>query len=261
MNAEEYLSRIATVLSEVSTDIAGLRLLQRRQLLNVPFENLDIHWHRRITIDLERFYQKIVVERRGGFCYELNGLFNELLLEFGFETRLLSARVSDGSGGFSPEYDHLAILVMIGEMQYLADVGFGAFTVEPLQVAADVEQTDEAGTFVIRRFDEGYFEVAKMESGEWKSEYIFRPIGHDLAEFAARCDWHQTSPESHFMQRKVCSLLTPGGRKTLTDLKYIVTTGDAKVETPVASEAEFDEILLREFGIVRRGASVDAVLA
>jgi N-hydroxyarylamine O-acetyltransferase len=157
--------------------------------------------------------------------------------------------VSDGRGGFSDEYDHLAILVLIGEMQYLADVGFGAFTAEPLQFVADIEQEDEAGTFLIRQLAGEYFEVAKKDGGEWKSEYKFRPFGHDLSEFASMCEFHQTSPVSHFTQGKVCSLMTLEGRKTLTDAKFIVTADGEKSETPVGSDAEFDEILIREFGI------------
>ena len=133
MNTSKYLARIGLENPVAIADIYNLKLLQRQHLLNVPFENLDIHWQRPIALDTERFYRKIVEENRGGYCYELNGLFNELLRESGFETRLLSACVSDGKGGFSDEYDHLAILVIIGEMQYLADVGFGAFAAEPLQ--------------------------------------------------------------------------------------------------------------------------------
>ena len=119
MNTEKYLARIGLENPVAIADIYNLRLLQRQHLLNVPFENLDIHWRRPIVLDTEYFYRKIVEQNRGGFCYELNGLFNELLRESGFETRLLSARVSDGRGSFSDEFDHLAILVMIGEMQFL----------------------------------------------------------------------------------------------------------------------------------------------
>src|SRR5438874_7017815 len=142
MNIEKYLARIGMEGVGVVPDIAGLKLLQRQHLLNVPFENLDIHWKRPITMDTGSFYKKIINGNRGGFCYELNGLFNELLRETGFETRLLSARVADGSGNFSPEFDHLSILVIMGEMQYLADVGFGAFAAEPLKFVADVDQSD-----------------------------------------------------------------------------------------------------------------------
>jgi N-hydroxyarylamine O-acetyltransferase len=249
MNSEKYLARIGLENPVAIADIYNLKLLQRQHLLNVPFENLDIHWRRPIVLDTERFYRKIVEENRGGFCYELNGLFNELLRESGFETRLLSARVGDGKGGFSEEFDHLAILVIIGEMQYLADVGFGAFSAEPLQFVPDIEQQDDAGEFIIRLLDGEYFEVAKRDGGEWKSEYKFKPFGRDLSEFAGMCDFHQASPLSHFTKGKVCSIMTLDGRKTLTDSKFIITAGGEKTESAVSSEEEFDRILLREFEI------------
>lgn len=251
MNVEKYLARIGMDSTGAVPDYAHLKLLQRQHLLNVPFENLDIHWDIPIRLDIASFYRKIIDGNRGGFCYELNGLFNELLRELGFKTRLLSARVADREKNFSPEFDHAAILVIIGEMQYIADVGFGAFSAEPLQFVPDLEQQDAAGVFVIRRCDREYFEVARQEDSGWKSEYMFKPLGHDLSEFCERCLWQQTSPQSHFTQKRVCSLMTLNGRKTLTDDKFILTEGDERTETPIVSENEFESVLLSQFGITR----------
>jgi len=250
LNVDKYLARIGMDKAGVMADIAGLKMLQRQQLLNVPFENLDIHWQRPITLEIDAFFRKIVEENRGGFCYELNGLFDELLRELGFVTRLLSARVATEDGDFTDEYDHAAILVIIGEMQYLADVGFGAFSAEPLKFVPELEQTDAAGVFMVRRHDAEYFEVAKQVDVGWKAEYMFKPLGHDLSEFEDRCEWQQTSTDSHFTRNKICSIMTLTGRKTLTDDKFIVTNGNVRIETPV-SDAEFDTILLREFGLTK----------
>jgi Arylamine N-acetyltransferase len=249
INAKEYLARIGAENLGSVADTNTLRMLQRQHLLNVPFENLDIHWSRPITLDTDLFYRKIVKENRGGFCYELNGLFNELLREIGFSTRLISARVGDGKGNFSDEYDHMAILVIIGEMYHLTDVGFGAFTAWPLQFIPDIEQHDETGVFIIKPFRDDYFEVAKKENEVWRSEYIFKPLGRDLSEFATRCEFQQTSPESHFTKNKICSLMTIDGRKTLTDTKFIMTKDGTKTEAEIDSDEEFDRILMSEFGI------------
>lgn len=248
MNKEKYLSRIGISGKTLSSNLETLRLLQRHHLLHVPFENLDIHWKRPIVLDTGRFYEKIVGRQRGGFCYELNGLFNELLREIGFATTLVSARVADGKGGFGPEYDHAAIIVAFGETEYLADVGFGAFTTEPLRFVLDEEQQDEAGIFVIRQFEDGY-EVAKKDGEEWRSEYIFKQLRRELSEFAEMCDFQQYSPESHFTKGKVCSLLTENGRKTLTDKSFTTTIGEKKMETPIGSDEEFARFLMREFSI------------
>ncbi len=133
MNKKSYLNRIGIEKTDVAADLENLKFLQRRHLLTVPFENLDIPWKRPIDLDGNRFYEKIVKEKRGGFCYELNGLFYELLQEIGFQSKMISARVGDEAGKFSAEYDHLAIITQIGDDEYLVDVGFGKFTAEPLK--------------------------------------------------------------------------------------------------------------------------------
>jgi N-hydroxyarylamine O-acetyltransferase len=249
MNTKDYLRRIGIDETDLEPTAENLKFLQRQHLLNVPFENLDIHWKRPILLDTTRFYQKIVGEKRGGFCYELNASFNELLRSLGFQTRIVSARVSIGDGNFTGEYAHLAIVVTIGESEFLADVGFGSFTAAPLRVACDLEQQDDTGAFVVRRSDDGYLEVAKKEDETWRSEYIFKPLGRDLSEFADACVYQQTSPESHFTKNKICSLMTADGRKSLTDTKFIETRNGEKFETEVRSGEEFDQILHREFNI------------
>jgi N-hydroxyarylamine O-acetyltransferase len=254
MDVEAYLNRIGVKREDATLDFAGLARLQRQHLLNIPFENLDIHWKRPIVLDSERFFHKIVGEGRGGFCYELNGLFNELLNSIGFETHLVSARVSTGGGNFSNEYAHAAIIARAGSGDYLVDVGFGAFTAGPLKMVLNTEQEDATGTYVVRERTDLYLMVLKKEGDDWKAEYTFVPLRRELAEFAGMCDFHQTSPESHFTRGKVCSLMTAGGRKTLTDQKFIVTSGAEKTEADVGSEEEFEEILEREFGIKRAEA-------
>ena len=102
---------------------------------------------------------------------------------------------------------------------------------------------------MIEKFDEEYFKVSKKDGGGWKSEYIFKDLKRDLAEFTEMCEFHQTSPESHFTQGKVCSLMTADGRKTLTDKKFIETKNGQKTETDVNSEEDFYLILAREFRI------------
>ncbi|NOT46740.1 MAG: acetyltransferase, partial [Acidobacteria bacterium] len=112
MNTAKYLARIGAEPDHLEPNSETLRFLQRKHLLTVPFENLDIHWKRPIVLNTEKFYKKIVGEKRGGFCYELNGLFNALLISLGFQTRLISARVFNGTT-HGPEYDHAAIIVTI----------------------------------------------------------------------------------------------------------------------------------------------------
>ncbi len=249
MNKEKYFSRIGIEKTDIAPSLENLKLLQKQHLLHVPFENLNIHWKRAIVLDTKAILQKILEENRGGFCYELNGLFYKLLAEIGFRSKMISARVSNGKGEFGAEFDHLAILTEIDGEEYLVDVGFGSFTAEPLKFVLDAEQKDENGVFLIRKFDENYFEVVTKDGDEWKSEYIFTTLPRDLAEFAEMCHFHQTSPESHFTRNKIFSLMTKDGRKTLTDSKFIETKGGQKNECLINSVEEFNRILEREFGL------------
>ncbi len=251
MNWDRYLSRIGLSLRDVKTDAKGLKLLQREHLLHVPFENLDIHWQRPIVLDTEKFYLKIVAEKRGGFCYELNGLFYGLLQEIGFRTRLVSARPFGDANGFGPEFDHAAIIVSLGEKEYLVDVGFGDFAAGPLEIAYGTEQIDREGTFRINSVENGSFIVEKKDGIEWRPEYMFGTQRRELTEFTEMCDFQQYSPDSHFKKGKICSLMTTDGRKTLTDKKFIVTSKGVITENTVESENEFETILWREFNIQR----------
>ena len=164
----------------------------------VPFENLDIHLGVPIELSVPVFFEKIVTRRRGGFCYELNGLFAWLLAELGFRVQLLSARVA-GPNGLSPEFDHMLILVEHDE-RWIADVGFGDSFLEPLQITTDPHDdadgyslVEDAGTWTMRRRRDGIVE----------SQYVFTTIPHPLSDFEPRCRFQQTSPESHFTQKTI----------------------------------------------------------
>src|SRR5574341_1486100 len=107
MDTAAYLSRIGYQ-GTLRPDYETLRGLQAAHMYAVPFENLDIvPLHRNIELDLESLWDKIVTRRRGGFCYELNGLFAWLLQQVGFVVRYLNARVFDKQGVASIDFDHL----------------------------------------------------------------------------------------------------------------------------------------------------------
>src|SRR6266511_6128170 len=132
MKVQTYLERI-NYDGPVEPSAETLRWLQVAHLLAVPFENLSIHAHEPIVPDDHALFRKIVSRRRGGFCYELNGLFAALLRAIGFEVVILSAQVANADGQFSPDFDHMALLVTVDE-PWLVDVGFGDSFVEPLSL-------------------------------------------------------------------------------------------------------------------------------
>jgi N-hydroxyarylamine O-acetyltransferase len=230
-----YLARIGYAGAREPT-IEALRAIHRAHLHAVPFENLDIHIGRPIRLDREAFFRKIVGERRGGFCYELNGLFAELLVSLGFQVSLLSARVAREAGGFGPAFDHVALLVHAGG-RWLADVGFGRSFHEPLAIDAPLDE--EAEGFVYRVAGAGgELRVESRRAGsEARPEYAFTLDPQPLEAFAGMCEHHQTSPASHFTQKVVCTLPTPRGRVTLSGRALIETAGEERRETTLDGDA------------------------
>jgi N-hydroxyarylamine O-acetyltransferase len=214
----------------------------------VPFENLDISLGREILCDEERFFHKIVNLRRGGFCYELNGAFAGLLRELGFRVILLSARVAREDGSASPDFDHLALRVALEE-PWLVDVGFGDSFLEPLLLKPDLEQEQDTGRFRIVAVGSTWMVQRQLPDQSWKSQYQFTLLERQLSDFASRCQFQQTSPESHFTRQRICTLPTPDGRITLSDLKLIRTTGQVREESRLKDENEWRATLTQLFGV------------
>ncbi|HJZ46080.1 MAG TPA: arylamine N-acetyltransferase [Roseiflexaceae bacterium] len=144
MDVRAYLRRIGYN-GTVAPTTATLRELHRAHLLAVPFENLDIHLGRPITLDQDALFDKVVTRRRGGFCYELNGLFAALLRAIGFQVTLLSAGVARAEGGFGPEFDHLTLLVTTdpSTLRLRPSTSSGGTSGEPRLRAGDQPPTTE----------------------------------------------------------------------------------------------------------------------
>jgi N-hydroxyarylamine O-acetyltransferase len=147
LHVKAYLERIH-YRGPLAPNAAALRELQVAHLLTVPFENLSIHSGEPIVLEDKDLYTKIVERRRGGFCYECNGLFAALLRALGFDVTMLSAEVANRDGGFSQPFDHMALLVNL-EQRWLVDVGFGDSFLEPLLLDEKSEQVQGEHAFRI----------------------------------------------------------------------------------------------------------------
>lgn len=227
--------------------LAFLERLHERHLLRVPFENLNIHLKRPIRLDIPSLFDKIVRQKRGGFCYELNHLFHWLLRSLGYDSILVSARVKNGRGGFSPEFDHLALIVTLDE-PYLADVGFGNAFRRPLPISGEVRE-DIGGAYRVRRLSKGEYAMQRQSGESWSDAYRFTLVPRRIEDFMDMCRYHQTSPDSHFTRNRICSRATRTGRITLTDTALKVTEGGEQKTRPVTSEEEWFRLLERHFGI------------
>lgn len=246
LDVQGYLLRIAYS-GPLTPSPETLRTLHRAHLLSVPFENLDIGWKREIRLNQDSFLEKIIEQRRGGFCYELNGAFAALLQALGFRVTLLSARVPRADGSEGPEFDHLALRVDL-EQSWIADVGFGDSFIDPLQLQIGMEQQQYGRAYRIVEQGPG-LRLEKKEAA-WETEYVFSLKPRALQDFAEMCRYHQTSAESPFTRKRVCSRLTDEGRVTLSDNRLICTTRNGvRQETVVASEEEWSAVLKDRFNV------------
>ena len=249
IDIDAYLERIGYG-GPLTPSPETLSHLQIAHLQTTPFENLSIHWNEPIVLNDGALFDKIVTRRRGGFCYELNGLFAVLLRESGFQVTMLSAEVM-GSDGFGPPFDHMALMVS-GPLpeRWLVDVGFGNSFRKPLLLDYRGEQTDGERTYRIDAEGDLLTLWQREGMGEWKAQYRFRLEPYEYADYAEMCHYHQTSPESHFTQRRVCTVATAQGRITLSDLRFITTENGRRQEQTLEDEAEFVRVLHSRFGIV-----------
>lgn len=257
MNVNAYLERIH-YRGSLAPTAATLRELQVAHLLSVPFENLSIHSSEPIVLDDEALFTKIVERKRGGFCYECNGLFAALLRALGFDVTMLSAEVANAAGGFSEPFDHMTLMVKL-DQRWLVDVGFGDSFLEPMLVDERSEQVQGPRVYRILA-DDNYFLLSRRDNEEWEPQYRFTLQPYQYQDFAAMCRYHQTSPKSHFTQGRVCSrATTDGGRVTLKaaagtmpgDIYFITTSskGDRQ-ERILQSSEEYADALRKHFGVV-----------
>lgn len=251
MNIQTYLQRI-NYNGPLAPSAETLRGLQVAHLLTVPFENLSIHTGEPIVLEDEALFNKIVERRRGGFCYEANGLFAALLRALGFEVEMLSAEVANKAGEFGPDFDHMTLIVSL-EQRWLVDVGFGDSFREPLLLDEPGEQVQGSRAYRILR-DGTSLLLEQRDQGDWKAEYRFTLQAHSYSDYGEMCRYHQTSPESHFTQSRICSRATEDGRITLSELRFITTsnsdTSQSRQERTLTSEVEYAEVLREHFGVV-----------
>lgn len=248
MDTKAYLQRI-NYDGPLTPSAETLRLLQTAHLHAVPFENLSIHSGESIVLNDAALFEKIVSRRRGGFCYELNGLFATLLRALGFEVAMLSAAAANAEGIFGPDFDHMTLMVTLAD-RWLVDVGFGDSFLEPLLLEEQSEQIQDDRAYRIIREGEHRILTQRSNDGEWKPQYRFTLKPYQYPDYAEMCRYHQTSPQSHFTRARICSRATPNGRISLSELRFIETADSHRQERLLTNEEEYATILRDRFGIV-----------
>jgi N-hydroxyarylamine O-acetyltransferase len=161
---------------------------------------------------------------------------------------MLSAEVANAHGGYSQPFDHMTLMVRESQ-PWLVDVGFGDSFLEPLLLDERGEQVQGNRAYKILDED-GYHVLNQRETNTWTPQYRFTLQPYEYEDFAGMCRYHQTSPESHFTQKRICSRATESGRITLSEMRLIETRDDERHERVLANADEYNDALQQHSDIV-----------
>lgn len=236
MDLSAYLTRIGYS-DDVRPDLATLRALHSAHLRAIPYENLDVQLGRPLTTSPEAAYRKIVEQGRGGWCYEMNGLFGWALTQAGFQVTRLAARGGEPAS-------HLVLRVDLDE-PWIADVGYSDGPHAPFRPVLGPFE-DRGMAFEIAAFEGGF----RLNNHRFGMSKFYECGGPDEAAMADRCLWLQTAPESPFVLNAVLSRHTEAGYVTLVGrvLREIAPEGVVSTNL-VADAAEYVTTLKARFGL------------
>lgn len=257
---ETYLRRIGLKGHAPATDAGGLSLLQAAQMRAITFENIDPLLGRVPDLEPDAVWHKLIHAGRGGYCFELNGLFAGVLADFGFPFRPIMARVRMGAPTGGPRSHH-AFIVSIDGADYLADTGFGGpAPAAPVAVGHDEEQIVAGVGFRIRLDGATREEVLERRAGDgWLSLYGFdrapvAPPDYAAANFVA-ARWER----SQFPFNLMMTRMTASGRMSLRNRALRMIDGADSEMREVASHDELAELLRGPFALTLAEEDVAAV--
>lgn len=243
----ELLKRI-NYRGTTSPNLACLFSLHEHHVRSVPFENLDVQNQVKIQLQIPHLLRKIGLKKRGGFCYELNYLFYQLLSDIGFEVSMISARVYDQNEP-GPEFDHLALVIALEGRMLLADVGFGDLFVTPIEIIDNKVQFDGRNYFKLVPLEESWLLWMSADGKQFEKKYQFSTVPRSILEFQDQCQFKQFSPNSYFVKNTVVTLPTEKGRKTIFNEKFIIKTEGERKDHLVEGAGHRKEVLAKEFNI------------
>lgn len=240
MDTSSYLKRL-NIDKVIGLNIEDLNLIHTKHLINIPFENFDIHIYSAITLNKDKLFNKIIHNRRGGICYELNYLLYLFLKELGFSVSLLGGSVF---GNRISELDHLFLKASIENSDYLVDVGFGDNFFKPIKFICDIEQHDVKGVFKVEYIEGNEFRLLKKCGNNFEVEYTFLNQDRDINEFYNRKEWIVNSNQSIFRTNLFCSIEMENGRQSLKQDKKIINISEERKEVAINSFEDFLQQLI-----------------
>lgn len=221
MNVKAYFDRIGLQMPEtILPDSELLRKLQFAHCTAVPYENLDMIRDVPTSLEAEELYEKIVVNRRGGLCFELNGSFGNLLRELGYGVTDLAARYLRGESTI-PMRRHRVLKVQAIDGLWLCDVGIGEICPrEPVQLLEGVVQEQFGEKYRLEKDTFLGWVLMDYHKGAWRRFYSFTEEPQLMVDYIAPNFYCEKHPESPFNKQEMFALKTAQGRITLDGNLY-----------------------------------------
>ncbi|SHH92436.1 N-hydroxyarylamine O-acetyltransferase [Sporobacter termitidis DSM 10068] len=246
---KQYLERLG-VTGDLTPDVETLNRLILAQLRHVPFENLDVYdAETDILLDIAPLFDKLVVRRRGGYCFELNALFMSVLKEIGFDCHPVMVRVVWMSTGYMP-ITHRAGIVTIGGTRYFCDVGFGGpAPCSALKLDETGPQQSGMNSFIFEKAADGDFVIYRLtETGrEQLLKFDDRPC--ENVDFLGPNEYLSKNNNSGFKKTRMVNISREDGSAALTGNVLRIHKGGEVEETVLDTEEKLREALRAQFGI------------
>ncbi len=233
--------------------IEALNYYATRFMLTIPFENIDVQNGKPISINIDALFNKIVLDKRGGFCYELNTFFKTYLQQKGFNPELMSATIHTPGGGRSLNGSHASLVVSINDVFYVTDVGFGDLPLHAIPITSSEHTqpiTDISGTFraIFNNEDKDIFYVQKFENDNWHTKYEAEFKAKCIADFDKNIEYNQTHPDSIFVQHLLITMPQSFGRATMSE-NHLTLTKDGTPEKLAITKDNYQQFLKTFFGL------------
>ncbi|MBD2872457.1 arylamine N-acetyltransferase family protein [Paenibacillus arenilitoris] len=245
-----YLERIGYK-GPIDTSAAALAELQERHLHAVPYENFDILRRQPLSLDINDLVDKIVVRRRGGYCFELNALFGWLLRELGYPVTDLVARFWRDEPNPPPKQRHQVLKVEADGQSYLCDVGVGGIVPRrPIELTPGLIQQQGDERYRMERDEQYGWVLCEHHRDDWRWLYSFTEEPKLPKDFVMASYWCENAPDSIFVSNPMAAIRTAEGRNTIAGEEFRIFNAEGVKTIAPRSEEEYNEALRLYFGIV-----------
>lgn len=229
-------------------DLAFLNELISRHLANFSFSSVGPMLGNDLPLDIEAVYRRIVIDRRGGYCFEQNGLMQAVLATLGFPVTLCLARVIFAQDNH-PGLTHRITLVEVGGGQYVADVGFGAMGPRSPVAMTGEESRENFRVFRIAEGRSGEFHMQTMKDGEFRSLYRFELHRYGQSDCELGHFYSHKFPGANFVNNLVVSRILADEIRSLRNRELWLITASGEERLEIADSAQLRMELRDRFDI------------